>query len=256
MVKAMMAIAGFCRKHHKPVFLINSIWRDNCEFDKDSRLFTGVYLRDKDSWAHVQRFTTRAWYVPDLSLDSTTGSRDSSLHRQGVLFTDSVVKSVASRLYRIATDQKADFCFMGVTPLRKRWKRSPVVSLRREFCGMSTENLTLDHFQRYSLMVTGRFHAVMFAIQTKTPFVCIRSNTPKIESFLDEAGIADAPCLGHDEVTSGSIERAISDAKRYWTPDRWQRVDAFLEFARNAIDSMFKEIRKVSWNYPKQDDSE
>jgi hypothetical protein len=255
-VKAIMAIARFCREHHKPIFLINSMWWDNHEFDKDFRLFTSAYLRDKDSWAQVQPFATRARYVPDLSLDSATGGRDSFQDRPGVLFTDSVVRSVSSRLYRIATDRNADFCFMGVTPLRKRWKRSPVVSLRRAFSGMSTEILTLDRLQRYPLMVTGRFHAVMFAVQTKTPFVCIRSNTPKIESFLDEAGISDAPCLGHDEVTPNSVDRALADAKRYWTSDRWQRIDGFLEFARDAIDSMFREIREVSWNYPKQDDSE
>ena len=88
-------------------------------------------------------------------------------------------------------------------------------------------------------MLTGRFHAVCFAVLTGTPFLAMRSNSSKIESFIGDVGLS----------TERMVEAGISPEE---LSQRLSRCDfseseehnrqRFLDSARSSMAEMFAAI--------------
>ena len=95
---------------------------------------------------------------------------------------------------------------------------------------------------RTSLHVSGRFHAICFALTTKTPFLALSSNAWKIEALFEDMGI-DKRRL----VSDGQIEQFLSDTKALdFGADEMQRIEQAMAAGAQAAAETFDRIAKLA----------
>jgi hypothetical protein len=89
----------------------------------------------------------------------------------------------------------------------------------------------------HRLLVSGRYHAVTYAMLTRTPFVAVESNTPKISSMLQDA-------FGGTRRVVPAERLAEIDVEEYaeWAPGELVALDAFCARARASAEAMADDI--------------
>jgi polysaccharide pyruvyl transferase WcaK-like protein len=215
-------IAAFARQQVKvPAFLINATINEIDSRTADNlKLFDRIYVREGGSRRVLEQYGICSTVVPDLTLQAPF--RVSPV-RRGVCGTDSVLMDVSRSI--------GSFCTLNGWQFRSM-KRG---DFNRELKEAGDFGAWLSS---HEFVITGRFHAVTFCIATKTPFVAIDSNTPKISSFVNDI--------------FGEIERVIPlaglaqlDTERFrnWTSTEVIAVDTGVQRARMQTEEMFKELR-------------
>ena len=238
-----------------PAALINATWHKNsAELSTLLKSFALVAVRESASANEIRRCGIDCLQVPDLALYPTWSS---PVARAGIGFTDSVVPEITRTLLQARRR-------FGGTAVNILHSRSDPLDLLRdvkrytgpEFCrspsavwtalaavaaGWMTETTQTEYFvQRLSrcrLLVTGRFHAVMLALATKTPVLAVGSNTHKIEATLRDAGLDPFRMVKPDDLTPCRIEKAAQ-----WTPEEAPALDAFVASGRRQICHLFDRI--------------
>lgn len=166
----LAALGPYCRDVLRlPSILLNAtLFANEPALYDDLRAFTAIAVRDRASAAELQRFgIANAIHAPDLSLrHELRGFRQPPGATPRIGFTDSIQKSTTEVLQRIGTERGYIDCNIRVA------RRMP--GMIDSYAGLIG---SLD------LLLTGRYHAVCYAIGTMTPFVAIESNTNKISAL-------------------------------------------------------------------------
>lgn len=229
-----------------PAFLVNSSLYalEQSVVDK-LRRFESIYLRESRSLAALAGSGIAAAVVPDLTLLVAPPPR---VARHGVLGTDSVKRDVAqvlkalcqrrgwhhSKLTHAARPRLSEYG-LGYDSLRRhaKWAHAALTGRntrdRRAF---------LAWLASHTLLCTGRFHAVTLALATRTPFLAVESNTPKISGLLEDV-FGNASRV----VPLDSLDALADPAARTWSAAEAAALDAFLASARQRSAAMFDHIR-------------
>jgi hypothetical protein len=95
-----------------------------------------------------------------------------------------------------------------------------------------------SYLSAHELVLAGRYHAVCFCLATRTPFVAVESNTPKISSLL-----SDVFGSNRRVVTAREIDGAALDQFAVWSPAEEEALGRFLDYAERSADAMAGAIR-------------
>ncbi|NKC32077.1 polysaccharide pyruvyl transferase family protein [Falsiroseomonas selenitidurans] len=189
--QALAQIGSLCRQTLRvPSILLNATLEAN-----DARVYTHlaqydlVQVRDRQSFAELAAFgLAKPLYCPDFSMyhdfaSARTVPPSEPPARIGV--TDSILPKVSAQLQTMKTDKGFVACDIRIPPNQP----TTIYDYAARMAGLD-------------LLVTGRYHAVCFAINTGTPFVAIESNTKKISNLLQDV-FGDTRRVIQPEAVSG-----------------------------------------------------
>lgn len=229
-----------------PAFLINAtLYQNSPRIYNKLRGFEKIYVRDSRSLKELEENGLQGEVVPDLTLSFP--NRTLSVDRKGVGATDSVDNQVKLEIKRTCKQNRWTYCPMTLEVLNPPKMKEIVNPLKfakitRRYIIESRLTLEsqpespqsfLSWLNSKEMIVTGRYHTVTLCLLTRTPFVAVESNTPKISSLLIDV--------------FGSSRRIVSKVSAltkqdickfsYFTPDELQALEVFL---RNASSSSYQ----------------
>jgi polysaccharide pyruvyl transferase WcaK-like protein len=245
---ALAELAAFAsEKYQAKSFLINSTFYNNEArlYEKLSK-FTKVYVRDSASEREAKEFGLVTSVVPDLTL--TYNYRAPWPARSGVGVTDSVIGGDSKRLFDLAVRNGFEFHRMvnsthsAVHLLWSGQVSRAIEAIQRGDIFRDTTSVkspSTEEFLRWlsskELIITGRFHSVTLCLITRTPFVCVESNTPKISSLLKDCFESTTRML--------DIQDIKGIAQFDFTQKEVEGLDSFLLRANSRATQMFDEIK-------------
>ncbi len=265
----LMAIAPYCQSRAIPVFLVNSVWQDNSRMmAQQAKSFSGCFVRESRSQQELATHGVTAEVVPDLVVGWP--EKAGSDERSGLLVTDSVNLEDTGQLAKLAKKTPgAHFTTLHPAPgsptdlatypfrrlerrkgpgawseMRKRAYRlrGDLYQANRRRQGQQVDYSLDGFFEALSssqLLITGRYHAVCMALVTRTPFFALGSNSHKVESMLDDAG------LSHRLVDLGALREAGADQSG-WDASDDSRAAAYCEAAKASQEQMFDRISQAA----------
>lgn len=189
MPDALSEIAGFAKKEMGiPAYLINStLYMNTDHLYRELLNYDQIYVRDTLSQKECLAHGLEVKYAPDLSMVLPVNERG-VLRRRGVGVTDSVFKDKTIQLNKIAARYDWDF-----VPMIKKEKPKSFLNKFGTILNINKLNLSYLSNKEFikwlcskELVITGRYHTVTLCILTRTPFVAIESNTPKITALLKD----------------------------------------------------------------------
>lgn len=221
-----------------PAFLLNAtIYCNTPDFYRKLEQFSAIYVRDSLSRQELSMHGLCAEVVPDLTLAKPFVA--SGARRESPGGTDSVLSAVTRSINALCDEQGWPFRKM-VSARRPSWsdllrpgplarELREVMRARKTF-SRSPESF-LEYLAKRTVIVTGRYHAVTMSLLTRTPFVAVESNTPKISSLVEDVlGDASGRVLGRRE-----IERADVEVWMRWRGREEERIDSFCADASRRI---------------------
>lgn len=202
-----------------PVVLVNALYQDNPpEWGRLLDRISIIAARDSWSAAELSRVTAApVRHVDDLSISAGFIDAPTRRRSQQVVVGDSVFPEVSSGLAAIARECRD----VAVLPIQDRslpatpradspfaaWGRSLARAVGVRATGRCfSEADYVDRLRGASLHLTGRFHAVCLSLVTRTPFLCLTSNSWKIEALLHDFGLGTDRLVGPAHVAA-AIER-------------------------------------------------
>ncbi|MFD2740988.1 polysaccharide pyruvyl transferase family protein [Sulfitobacter aestuarii] len=187
----LLDIAPYARDRGLPAHLINASIADLDPLALDAlRGFTSIHVRESESLDYLAANGISARLAPDLSLGLSPPNAPPT--RSGVMVTDSVLKESAQSLRLFAAEAGARHERMKPRTTvreffykrgRRLLRRGPLI---RHWRPRSDPRAFAQRLSASELIVTGRFHSVLLAILTDTPFLAVASNTRKIEAVLTD----------------------------------------------------------------------
>lgn len=232
MLHEYLAAGEFGKELGVPTFLVNTTWSQNgAELTKRASVFAQIYVRESRSVEELGSQGIRSVLVPDLTL--TTNCDATPRARNGVLITDSTFKSVSKQLLALTLKTPTAQFFPIVSTdwsrakPRRRRKRAAQWLLGRALRLLRIRPYSLyrlavaDHdAMRYverlasaEALLTGRFHSACLALITETPFLAIASNTPKIETLIQDAGLSTNRIIDRKKLDPLSITDQLKNAQ-------------------------------------------
>jgi len=160
-----------------PIFLVNSTIENLRTRDFSVlKQCDGLFLRDTRSCRYAEANGLHSVLTPDLCFSAHFASATRSAER---VVTDSTMHEVSKVLRHHAIAFEGSFLPMQRSRLTSmmRWCATPRAQERaaaRYFNSIASADT----------VVTGRFHAAVFALMSETPFLAVGSNTAKIQSLL------------------------------------------------------------------------
>lgn len=247
--RALAELGSFASEFYGvPAFVVNATFHNNdADFYQKLSKFSGIYVRDTASKREAEKFGVVCEVVPDLSMSrplSTTSQR------KGVGVTDSVIESDDIALRKFARSSAFDFRLM-VEPKKVSLARGRILRpkyLQRKwnswrdgrFPRFATTSDFMDWIASKELIVTGRYHTVSLCLLTRTPFIYLESNTPKITWLVQDAGIDQAR-----KIEKLSEQLKETDIKRLdYTAAESNNLDNFLTHSSVSASAMFEEIAR------------
>jgi hypothetical protein len=224
-----------------PAFLVNATLHDIAPEDGPRlREFDGIFVRESRSLDAVENLGSFATVVPDLTLHAVLPRGVSA--RQGVCGTDNVVQSLGVRLRQLCRQNGWPFWPMHYS-LRNLRRQPPsvdrflpdyiLVCLRTKDYASALAGFLTSH----RLLVTGRYHAVTYAMLTRTPFLAVESNTPKISSLVADALGNTRRVIDPDDLLRTDLEQYAS-----WEGGELASLDRFCAHARSSAERMMDDI--------------
>lgn len=101
-----------------------------------------------------------------------------------------------------------------------------------------------DTVRRAGVVITGRFHAVMYCLHNRVPFLYRASNTGKIDYVLADAGldIARRKVTGLPDVLRlGLRAQDVVQAAAY-SPEESERLDDYLRQQQDAVAALWRDV--------------
>lgn len=226
---ALSEVGPFARDQLKvPSFLINStIFEIDSHVADNLKKFTRIWVRDSASRVELERYGIPSDVVPDLSIGA---SFPEVRRRSGIGVTDSVLPAVTDALKDRA--------------LRESWAYKPIKWWRNGDAQLTsipqpTEYATF--LSAHELVLSGRYHAVALCVATKTPFIAIESNTPKISSLLTDIFGSCRRLVAPSALADINVAQFVG-----WTKEEEESLDHFLDLAGKRMASMMNEIRAAA----------
>ena len=240
--RRLLELASFAHQELRvPAYLVNATLYEIANEDA-ARLgeFDAVFVRDHASRLEAQRLGVEARVVPDLTLHAELPSWAGE--RSGICGTDSVREAIAAQIHQLCRIRGWSYWPIAY-PLRNLKRQPPSVdkflpSFIAAYSGVQDYAAVLARFMsRHRLVVTGRYHAVAYAMLTRTPFVAVESNTPKISAMLTDALGSTRRVISAEELPHMDFERFAN-----WDEDELRRLEAFCTYAHRAAEGVFDEI--------------
>lgn len=259
--KNSRAFSKLAEKMHEqgvPTYLINTVYSETTpEVAKRMQYFTEIYCREGRSADMLMAQGVPARVCPDLTyamevpptLRWTRGSR--------TVVLDSTVAATNRALHAFARKNRFEFQSIRCAPQllnpysRRNWVRLVRFRTKQALCKIlphiyefgryANATTSKDEFlrrlaNRTNVVVAARFHGVCMCLKLGVPFIAVASNTPKCESMLTDAGLANRMVplteLNFDTLKIGTE----------WTiDDEAKRLD-YLRLAEAKISEMFDRI--------------
>lgn len=250
----LLRIGAEARARNIPAALINASWQGNGPALAERLAdFALVAAREQRSAAEIAAAGHGARVVPDLSLYEPV---EPPLSRQGVGFTDSVVRELVPALEaarRRVGGRSAPIQYGGGI---LSWVRQ---GLAREDLGhparltaliaarlasaparLADDAGYMARIASLDLLVTGRFHAATFALAARTPLLALDSNTHKITALVEDAGLDPRRLIEPRELTLDRLTAAS------WTAAEQANLADYLADGRRATDVLFADLAKLA----------
>jgi len=218
---SLAQLGPYCARRGKPCFIINATIQANSqEVMHDLAACSGLWVREGRSAGEAKRWGIDAEICGDLSFFHVLPEHDDGGDRGLVL--DSAHPDVTAALGQVAARLRADFVAMrhnkrGMKSYRKRWLR------RRYETGKPTEIVPgIDTFQKFAaflarrrFLVTGRFHGLCFALNSRVPFSATPLDVWKSEALLADVRLHPDRMLRDDEAPKPFSSREIDLISTY-----------------------------------------
>ena len=258
---ALLCAGQWARDRGKTSALINMTWQENGEdsFDKLSA-FDIVSVRESASLKELTQRGIAASRMPDLAAYSISSE---PAERRGYAVCDSVHGTYSVALYRAMRPfaaQRLPIIKLPRNPVAAaRWIRrhtAQKASLLSPATLISAARAALPDFvyqapdrecllQRlgtYELVVTGRFHMMIFCLATGTPFIALQSNTHKIEATAADAGVKPWRVIDRPTDLNAALIRKAS----HWHDDEAANVERYIARGRADIERLFAQIAHLA----------
>jgi polysaccharide pyruvyl transferase WcaK-like protein len=255
-------VAAWANKLDKPSALINTVCESiPQETAQQLRLFSQVYARDAKSLGEFNRLGIQAALVPDLTLSWNPGPVMPSGKR--LYITDSTVRQFNQELHRLAKSiPDARFLPLIAGPewcqcsLSDNIKNRLLFNVKQALAYLAPPSLWRDRYRcaipeftdfvqtllsDASLLIAGRFHSVCLAMDLEIPFLAIRSNTWKVESLLEEAGLVSR--LVEPSCLHTIASRPLNEFA--YTPEELQNIRRYRSIAQQKSREMFMAIANI-----------
>ena len=238
--------------------LLNFSWFENDRHMADALAsFDMLSARESMSQRAVRQIRPDCRLVPDLSL---YGAKAHSDRRDGIGFGDSVLPAVTADLMKAKkrfggrfvpvrySEDGARGAYRFLRSLVSRQAFWSPADLSRSLQSAAAQVLNaqpdsqrlLAAISQLQLLVTGRFHGVALALCANTPVLAVRSNIPKIEPLLDDAGIGSWRLVSPHEIDERLLEKASS-----WRDGEEASVGKYLASASVEAERLFRDIRAM-----------
>ncbi|MFZ1742042.1 MAG: polysaccharide pyruvyl transferase family protein [Pontixanthobacter sp.] len=253
----LLEAGHFARKHGVKSALINATWEANGAGSlRALELFDIVTVRESASLAELAGHGINARRIPDLALYHQPPL---AAQRSGVGYCDSVQGPKALAIYQqmwplgAAPLPLVQLDFQPMTILRWLLRYGP--SKAAIFCPVHamkslratiqdyreqepSRNVTTSKVASKQLVVTGRFHMLIFCLGARTPVLVIGSNTHKNQATLADAGLEPWRLIADP----ASIDEALIARSSQWHGKEAAGLDSFLNHGRNAMETLFDDL--------------
>ena len=234
------ALAPFFRDRlHIPAFLINStIFELSSSAARDLSAFSGIFVRDSGSQVELKRHGIEgAQVVPDLSICAQIPVSNS---RFGIGATDSILPEVTEKLRAVSEVRGWHYKPMQYYAYHQRLLQK--LGLRHLMRKIATKPPDIAAFSASrAAVVTGRFHTATLCIATRTPFVALASNTPKIEWLLDDVFGSRRRLITPEQLQEIDITPFMS-----WSAEERTCVEDVILRTKTQSHDMFKQIANAA----------
>lgn len=251
----LLRVAGHPLCRGKPVVLVNTIWEANPpDWIAPLRDFALVAARDSASAARLRASGIAARWLPDLSLAGGFAEGPAQ-PRRGIVVGDSVRHDARRALARLAQGLERGPEAVRVVPTRTPRARLAQAALLRGalyrlYFGVLSRRIPRFDLARdgeaylailrgAALHVTGRFHGACLSLLTRTPVLCLASNTSKIETLLADAGLDRDRLIGAGPLDPGQ-------ALRPYTPAEAAALESYVAQAVRESRALFAEIAALA----------
>ncbi len=248
-----------------PVALVNAVWQDNdaAHWKPLLERMALIQTRDRRSQQQLRAMGIVADYAPDLTFYEYP--RFPGIERPRFGCTDSVLKSWTARALDLCgKDSDIDFLTLFTRDLRfRRGPRDWAKAVKhRLYPGLHSrlgipvppryrslphaENDTGEFLRRLAscrALCAARYHALCFALQQNVPCIAVASNSHKIESLLEDAGLAVADHVIDPAECDRLKEKLELAVSRH--PAVEARIAEFNRTAREQIDAVFDRLAAI-----------
>ncbi|GAA4642113.1 polysaccharide pyruvyl transferase family protein [Pontixanthobacter gangjinensis] len=256
----LLEVGKFAHDNGTKAALINSTWQANSDASLQAlNNFDIVSVRESASQAELAKHGIEARRIPDLALYHTPPSAE----REGTGYCDSVQGPKALALYQRMWSLGAEplpLVQLDMKPLTiARWltrydpSKSAIFkpahamkAMRATLQDYRTQephrNVTTSKVAAKELVVTGRFHMLIFCLGARTPVLALSSNTHKIEATLADAGLEPWRIVSNP----AHIGEALIERASQWHGDEAANLDRFLKQGRSAMETLFEDLAELS----------
>ena len=248
--QALIDFADFSETHlRKPCYLINATLHANSKdaYNELSR-FRAIFVRDRASLKELDNSgNCSGYYVPDMTFASNPAHRDSYSPSKPLIVIDSAVKKDSEKLRNFASENGGDFRSMVVARVSNaRFIRSPRPWIKNVIRFLvSDRNISVDpnsyiaDLRKYELVVTGRYHTVTMCIKNRIPFISLESNTPKVNSLLNDVFGNAQRSIGIEALGT----EVLQDFSTF-EDEELRAISNFTSSAENSIRNMIASIKR------------
>lgn len=256
----------YAKAGNKPVALVNALYQDNPElWNPIVSALDIIYARDALSAAQLTRAAGRkVEYMGDLALYDERPLLPEG-DRNGMLFGDSVHVRTTRRLLATA-GRISRFAPAQVMPITRRYPRPGsrqvaasslqtiysyychrrVVRFRNIVSFAESQHAYMETLRRFALSVTGRFHALCFALLTATPFVAVASNSWKMDAIINDAGLDRKRLIGPRMLNP----EIILDNDWSYSAEERESIDRYIETSRMKAKEFFLSLHALVGSAP------
>lgn len=256
----------YAKSRNKPVALINALYQDNPElWSPVIRELDIIHARDAMSAAQLSAATGRTVeYMGDLALYDDGLSR-SERDRSGMLFGDSVYVRTTRQLLATAT-KVSRLAPARILPITSGYR--PPASARSALAGLqmfytyyghrrarryrailsfaASQHVYMEALRAFALSITGRFHALCFALLTGTPFVAVASNSWKMDAIIHDIGLRRDRILAPEALTP----EIILDTDWSYSAGEREAIDQYIEASRTKARKLFLSLHSLVGSEP------
>jgi polysaccharide pyruvyl transferase WcaK-like protein len=249
----LIRIVKFCKDNKIKVVLINSTFeKNNNEIIDLSRELDLVFVRESYSKNELLKEGINSIVVPDLTF--YLNPKFSNSKKLYYSYTDSVKKQLSKELYesylncpgkklflpplKLVSYKKSYNIFIKdhlkfyIIKLLLIFKLELPYEMVRYNHFISNTNKYLKRINDSKLLFTGRFHSLCFSILTKTPFLCLKSNSYKIEGLLTDINMSHR-LVDNPKMTARNFD---------FTNEEIVLLENYVDDGRKKIEYMFRTI--------------
>lgn len=238
--------ALLARLKGKKIFIINTIWQENALLNSYLWIFDKIFVRDGLSGSQIEKAGYKCSVIADLSLYKGDGYFiENAGSNNSQVVTDSVHWHVTKILAEFSVLSNMKFCILDAKLISNIRIIKLLMILRFNLMKMKVAN---EYDIRDSaFVVTGRYHALCMCIKYQVPFLCVTSNSHKVEGvFFDLQIPFEDFVINENEVDINCLieksRKIIENNKKYR-----KIFDKYLSDAQVAIENMFFDIAADSW---------